>query len=106
MDTASRCPRRDRQLHGAPRQTVARFGKAAIRDQALPIAIFTEATKEGVEHDLLRLAPHGQQSADKSGEREFARTGEGVGKLEVPCIGGKLRRVDSLRELGEKTTEG
>ena len=62
-----------------------------------------QATKEGIEHDLLRCPPHGEQRANETRQGELARAREGVGELNVPRIGSKLSRMDSLSELGEKT---
>ena len=89
-------------LQGAPGQPVTSLGKPAIRDAALPLAVLAQAAKERIEHDLLRLAPHGQQGCDKAGQRQFARAREGIGKLNMPGIAGKLSAVDFLGELGEQ----
>jgi hypothetical protein len=72
----------------------------------MEVTAAARATKEGVEHDLLQGAAHGQQCAHKARQRAFARADEGVGKFNVPRIGGKLGGVDSLGELVERIDWG
>lgn len=66
------------------------------------MAVLAQAAKERIEHDLLRLAPHGQQSPEKARQWKFARACEGVGELNMPRLNGELRGVDFLGELGEQ----
>jgi hypothetical protein len=59
---------------------IPRFGKASVRYAAMEITIVTQATKEGVQHDLLGCTAHGQQGGDQTWQRQLARAGEGVWK--------------------------
>jgi hypothetical protein len=55
-----------------PGQVITRFGKAPIRYATMKVAVFTQAAKEGIEHDLLRGASHGQQRTDQAWQGQFA----------------------------------
>ena len=93
-------------LKAAPAQLVSGLGKTTIRDATRPVTILGQAAKEGVEQDLLGRPAHGQQRTNQLWQRKLAIAGEGFGKVKMPRIGGELRRVNALGELGEKSIKG
>lgn len=77
------------------------FGESPVGHATMPITALSQTTEEGVKHDLLCLASHRQKGADEAGQWQLSTARASVGDLKMPRIGGKLRRDDSLRELGE-----
>jgi hypothetical protein len=89
-------------LKACPRQMIARFGKGAIADNTLQIAITAQAGKEAVEGDLYSRRTHRHKSGDELGQWKLAFTGKGLGSQDVSHVGDKLAGENALRELGEK----
>ena len=86
-------------LQGGYVQPRTRRGEPAIGDQFVQTILSARVTEEGIEHDLLRLAGHGQQSTDQGGQGQLAVAPEGARQLGVSRSRRELTSGDVVAQV-------